>query len=120
LMQHDSVTLKVTIAGRMFIRLLVTLNSGDVDQYRAFVEREYAASVLREQSVDEIAASFQALYDETDGLEIFKVYSSQRFSIVTVVKTRRDETLMLAQLTVDDLQPHGILEFRVSEPPESM
>ena len=119
-MQHNSVTLKVTIAGRSFIRVLVTLNSGNTERYREFIEHEYATSVVREQSIDDLVASYQAIYDQTGGLDIFKVYATQRFSTISVVKAKKDGSLLLAQITVDDLQPHGILEFKIDSAPDNL
>ena len=119
-MQHNSVTLKVTIAGRLFIRVLVTLNSGNPERYREFIEHEYSTNVVREHTVDEIVASYQAIYDQTGGLDIFKVYATQRFSTISAVKAKNDGTLMLAQITVDDLQPHGILEFKIGAAPDNL
>jgi hypothetical protein len=116
--QPDSKTLKVTIAGRTFMHVLTTFHTGNAEQIRRFIERNFAARVLRDHPADEILADWMDLYHETEGLMIHKVFSTQRFSGHLVLKARKTGQLYLARLQVDDLPPHGILEFLIEPRPE--
>ena len=111
-MQSHSLTLKVSPAGRAFMRFLAAFNSGDEERIADFVHQNYNKTTLMDTSADDIVAWFMDLHASTGGLHIFKVYSSERFHVMVIVRAMNDENAMfLDKLKVDDLPPHGVTEY---------
>ena len=116
-MQHNSLTLRVSPAGRMFMRFLVALNSGDPNRIAQFIEKNYAATVLREYNLDDLVTYYMDVYEQTGGLDIHKVYYSQEYVVMVITISRKTGEHYLDKLKVDDLPPFAMLEFLHSSPP---
>jgi hypothetical protein len=115
-MQSHSVTLKATPAGRMFLRFLAAFNSGDPVVIGGFISEYYADDVIVEFSVKELLDHFMALYQETGGLQIHKVYFTQQYTTTIVVKAKANDEMYLDQLRVSEDQPHQIVEYLHNQP----
>jgi len=116
-MQPNSLTLRVSPAGRMFMRFLVAINTGDPNRIADFIESNYSASVLRDFDLNELVDYYMRVYEQTGGMDIHKVYYSQDYVVMVITIARKNEALYLDKLKVDDLPPYAMMEYLHSRPP---
>ncbi|MEQ8674631.1 MAG: hypothetical protein RLP44_16445 [Aggregatilineales bacterium] len=112
-MRENSITLKSTPSGRAFMQFIAMLNTGDEERLSEFIGKRFSAEVLADYSVDELVTYCMTVYNETGGMRIHKVFLSQEFTMMVVMKAIRDdvEVLFLDRLKVETVQPHNILEY---------
>lgn len=121
MMQSHSLTLKVSPAGRAFMRFLAAFNTGDAEKIADFVHTHYNKTTLMQTPPEQIVNFFLDLHAQTNGLHIYKVYSSERFHVMVIVRAMNDrDTMFLDKLKVDDLPPHGVVEYLHEKLPENM
>lgn len=112
-MRENSITLKSTPSGRAFMQFMAMLNTGNAETLAEFIGKRFSADILEDYSVDELVAYCMAVYKETGGMRIYKVFLSQEFSMMVVMKAMREdvEVLFLDKLKVETAAPHNILEY---------
>lgn len=110
-MQNESITLRVSPAGKAFMRFIAALNSNAEDKIREFIAENVAEYRLLDDGVDNILAWFEDMYSTTGGLDIHKVYLSQEHFIIVITKSRRDDTLFMTKLKVTPEKPHKVIEY---------
>lgn len=110
-MQNESVTLKVTPAGKAFLKFIHAFNSGDVKTIVQFIEDNYAQDTLQQHPPEDIAAWYMEVYKYTGGLEIYKVYLSQEHYIIVLTSAKGDGALYMDKLKVTPEAPHKIIQY---------
>lgn len=98
-------TIPGTTAGKTFTAFLEALNSGDINKMKAF-HREKGGS-------EENAEKDMGFYEQSGGLKVLSVSSSEEFEITVVAETRKDGMKVRFNMTVDSQAPHGIQGIRV-------
>ena len=112
-MRENSITLKSTPSGRAFMQFIAMLNIGDETRLAEFIGKRFSADVLVDYSVDELVTYCMTVHGETGGMRIHKVFLSQEFTMMVVMKAMRDDVdvLFLDRLKVETVPPHNILEY---------
>ena len=110
-MREDSRTLKVTPAGKVYMQLMVHLNTGDEGYLRKFIESHFTKEAIREHTVDKLVEWLWDIYEATGGMRIHKVFLSQEYYIVIVAIAINGGALYLDKLKVTDTRPYQIIEY---------
>lgn len=109
-MQTESFTLKTTPASKLFLRFIAAFNTGNIEKITRFVLDNYAEDVLAENSLGEIVGYYQSLYESSGGMNIHKVYLSQDYYIIVIVKHKSDDSLFIDKLKITRQIPYKVIE----------
>jgi len=101
----EDVKIPDTPAGTTLAAFLDALNSGDINKMKAF-HREKGGS-------EENAEKDLGFYEQSGGLKVLSVGSSEDFEITVIAETRKDRMKVRFNMTVDSQAPHSILGIRV-------
>ncbi|QQS47843.1 MAG: hypothetical protein IPM66_04075 [Acidobacteriota bacterium] len=101
----EDVKIPDTPAGTTLAAFLDAFNSGDINKMKAF-HREKGGS-------EENADKDMGFYEQSGGLKVLSVSSSEDFEITVIAETRKDGTKVRFNMTVDSQAPHGIQGIRV-------
>lgn len=101
----EDVKIPDTPAGSTLAAFLDAFNSGDINKMKAF-HREKGGS-------EENAEKDMGFYEQSGGLKVLSVSSSEEFEITVVAETRKDGMKVRFNMTVDSQAPHGIQGIRV-------
>ncbi len=101
----EDVKIPDTPAGSTLTAFLDAFNSGDINKMKAF-HREKGGS-------EENAEKDMGFYEQSGGLKVLSVSSSEEFEITVVAETRKDGMKVRFNMTVDSQAPHGIQGIRV-------
>lgn len=94
-----------TAAGNTFKAFLEAFNSGDINKMKAF---------HRDRGGDEDNAEKDlGFYQQSGGLKVTSVSSSEELAITVVAETKNDGMKVSFHMAVDSQAPHAIQEIRV-------
>ena len=111
-MRENSITLRSTPAARGFMRLMGTINTGSFDEIYNYILSEFSSEILRSYNAEELTNYCMTVYTETDGLAIHKVFLSEEYVIMVVMKPRnQDNVLFLDKLKVSPTAPFKVTEY---------
>ncbi|GAB4522711.1 MAG: hypothetical protein OHK0046_35650 [Anaerolineae bacterium] len=110
-MQNESITLRVSPAGKAFMRFVAAMNSTDEDRAKTFISENFSEDVLLDQGVDVVMRWFNDLKRETGGLDVHKVYLSQEHFIIVITIARTNGAMYMTKLKVTPEKPHKITEY---------
>jgi len=110
-METESKTFRVTHAGRVFMRFMATFNMGDPEAMREFIEENYTDDLIAEHSVDGLVAWHMETYESTGGLQIHRVYLTQEYYIIVIVKSKADGTVFMDKMKITEETPYKIIEY---------
>ncbi len=115
-MRENSITLRSTPAARGFIRLMAAINTGSFDEIYNYIQREFSNEILSNHDAQDLANYCMTVYKETKGLAIHKVFLSEEFVIMVVMKPRnQDGVLFLDKLKVSTSRPFKVTEYAHQE-----
>ncbi len=100
-MQNESLTLRVTPAGKLFMRFISTLNTNDPEKIKHFITNYYDPALIDQEDMEITVGKYLALYDITGGLDIFKVYLSEEHFIIVITQARLDGKMYMDKLKVE-------------------
>lgn len=110
-MQNESLTLRVTPAGKLLMRFLAMFNRGDEQVMRRFFEEYFHETLLETTTMDEFVAWYMDMYHTTGGMEVFKVYLSQEHYLIVILSDRKEGVMYMDKLKVSSEKPHKIVEY---------
>ncbi|HVJ80026.1 MAG TPA: serine hydrolase domain-containing protein [Planctomycetia bacterium] len=119
---QESMTLPDTPAGKQVKRYLEVLASGDKNQLKKFIEENFAASFMRDISVDQHLEVNAGFAEQAGGVTPRKVVSSSPTQITLLGAARKGGTPYRVSVAVEATPPHKLtnIGFRRPEPSESV
>lgn len=94
-----------TVAGKTFKAFLEAFNSGDINKMKAF-HRDRGGD-------EENAEKDMGFYQQSGGLKVTSVSSSEELAITVVAETKNEGMKVSFHMAVDSQAPHAIQEIRV-------
>lgn len=101
-----------TIAAEQRIKEIVQLiNSADRKMARAFINQNYTASALKEESVEDRVNAFSQLYDFTRGVELESLKEPKPYSLRALVRSKLTGQWRELMVELETQPPHLITSF---------
>jgi hypothetical protein len=110
-MQQDSLTFKVTRAGRRYLHFLMAFNTADDEKITTFIHENFAPSFLETTSVADLLTWCKDVYALTGKIVMHKVYFSQEYYIIVIIKAIEGDKLYLHKMKIEEDEPHRIIEL---------
>ena len=110
-MQQDSLTFKVTRAGRRYLFFLNMFNTADADKIRGYISENFAPSFLKENPAEKLVKWCLDIHKQTGKIAMHKVFFSEEYYIIVVIKSLKDDKLFLHKMKVEDKEPYKITEL---------
>jgi CubicO group peptidase (beta-lactamase class C family) len=119
---QESVTLPDTPVAKQVKRYLEVLASGDKDQLKKFIEENFAASFIKDISLDQHLQVNAGFAEQAGGITPRKIVSSSPTQLTLLGAAKKGTALFRVSIAVEATPPHKITSvgFRRPDPSESV
>jgi len=98
-------------AGMRLIAQITFYNRGDFERLRTFITDNYMPAALELMSAKARLLDLKMTYRVAGKLRVRQVVATDKHRVVVMVQGQKNNTMYLAQMTVEEDYPHKVMDY---------